>query len=69
MFAKPRVGRLKSVMTLWTTPPSAEPPPMTPWMSCFAMKSSARREPPWIGCQHSTGRRAGRGTRVNSFRV
>ena len=36
-----------------TAPPSAEPPPM-PY---FAMKSKARSEPLWIGCEHSTGSR------------
>ena len=30
-----------------------------PWMPCLAMNSSARAEPPWIGCQHSTGRLQG----------
>jgi succinyl-CoA synthetase beta subunit len=30
-------------------------------MPYFAMKSKARSEPPWIGCQHSTGRRGGAG--------
>ena len=43
--------------TLCIAPPSAEPPPIMPWMPCFAMKSSARSVPPWIGCQHSTGKR------------
>ena len=56
-------------MCLSTAPPSAEPPPITPEMPYLAMKSKARAEPLWIGCQHSTGRRVGRGTRVISFSV
>ena len=43
VLSMPRVGA--------TAPPSAEPPPV-PY---FAMKSKARSEPLWIGCQHSTG--------------
>jgi hypothetical protein len=35
----------------------------------FAIKSKARSEPLWIGCQHSTGRRSGAGTKVISFKV
>ena len=31
-----------------TAPPSAEPPPITPWMPYFAMKSKARSEPLWV---------------------
>jgi hypothetical protein len=38
-------------------------------MPCLAMNSIARPVPPWIGCQHSTGSRIGRGTRVSSFSV
>ena len=52
-----------------TAPPSAEPPPITPLMPYLAMKSKARSEPLWIGCQHSTGRRSGPGTSVISFSV
>ena len=52
-----------------TAPPSAEPPPITPDMPYFAMKSKARSEPLWIGCQHSTGNRSGAGTKVISFKV
>ena len=52
-----------------TAPPSAEPPPITPLMPYLAMKSKARSEPLWIGCQHSTGRRSGAGTSVISFSV
>src|SRR5262249_16445383 len=59
----------QSSTTLCIAPPSAEPPPTIPWMPCLAMNSSARAEPPWIGCQHSTGRLSGRGTRVSSSRV
>jgi hypothetical protein len=33
------------------------------------MKSKARSEPLWIGCQHSTGNRSGARTRVISFKV
>jgi hypothetical protein len=42
-----------------TAPPSADPPPM-PY---FAMKSKARSEPLWSGCQHSTAWRADAGAR------
>src|SRR5262249_10223132 len=38
-------------------------------MPCLAMKSKARSEPLWIGCQHSTGRRSGAGTSVISLSV
>jgi hypothetical protein len=50
VLSMPRVGA--------TARPSAEPPPM-PY---FAMKSKARSEPLWIGCQHSTGSRSGTDT-------
>jgi hypothetical protein len=33
------------------------------------MKSKARSEPLWIGCQHSTGNRSGDGTKLVSFSV
>ena len=42
---------------------------MTPLMPYFAMKSKARSEPLWIGCQHSTGSRSGAGTKVISFKA
>src|SRR5262249_17745012 len=57
----------QSSTTLCIAPPSAEPPPTMPWMPCLAMNSSARIEPPWIGCQHSTGRLKGRGTEGELF--
>ena len=38
-------------------------------MPCLAMKSSARSLPPWIGCQHSTGSRNGRGTSGQLFEI
>ena len=42
---------------------------MTPLMPCRAMKSSPRGLALTIGCQHSTGRRSGRGTRVMSLQL
>ena len=69
VLAGARIGGLELHHVGSTAPPSAEPPPITPQMPCFAMKSNARWEPLWIGCQHSTGRRSGRGTSVSSFSV
>jgi len=55
---------------MWrSTATSADPPPITPLIPYFAMKSKARSEPLWIGCQHSTGSRSGAGTKVMSFKV
>src|SRR4029077_2795251 len=51
-----------------TAPPSADPPPITPLMPYFAMKSKARSEPLWIGCQHSTGRASRPAPPVSSLR-
>jgi hypothetical protein len=42
---------------------------MTPQMPYLAIKSKARSDPLWIGCEHSTGRRSGAGTRVIPFKV
>ncbi len=68
--AAARIGGLAALhVPCRMAPPSAEPPPIMPEMPCLAMKSKARSEPPWIGCQHSTGRRSGRGTSVMSFSV
>ena len=55
VLSMPRVGA--------TAPLSTEPPPITPRMLYFAMKSKARSEPLWIGFQHSTGSRSDAGPR------
>jgi len=42
-----------------TAPPSADPPPITPLIPYFAMKSKARSEPLWVpirACASSLGR-------------
>jgi len=52
-----------------TAPPSAEPPPMTPQMPCLAMKSKARSEPLWIGCQQFDRQALGGRHQVISFQV
>ena len=46
--------------------PRATPPPLTPWIPCLAMKFMPGGLALTIGCQHSTGRCKGRGTRVIS---
>src|SRR6266545_2187025 len=45
----------------------AAPPPIRPLMRCFTMKSSPRAPALTTGCQHSTGCRSGRCTRVRSL--
>ena len=46
--------------------PPAAPPPIMPLMPCFAIRFSPRSLALTIGCQHSTGRLSGRGTKVTS---
>jgi hypothetical protein len=63
--APSRVSRLEAEHVPLDGTTSAEPPPM-PYL---AMKSKARSELLWIGCQHSTGSPSGAGTKVISFKV
>ena len=54
------------LITSSLAPPAAAPPPMNPLIPCLAMKSMAGWPALTIGCQHSTGRVLGLGTKVIS---
>ncbi len=62
-----KVSRHCSI-TRSVVPPEAAPPPMMPLMPCFTMKSMALWLALTTGCQHSTGKVRGLGTKVISFR-
>jgi hypothetical protein len=53
--AAPRISRRETEHVPLDRTALADPPPITPRLPYFAMKSKARSELLWIGCQHPTG--------------
>src|ERR1700732_321423 len=61
--------RVRNALVAWIGPSAivAAPPPTRPLMPWRSMNSIPRVLALTIGCQHSTGRLTGRGTRVSSL--